>query len=68
MGDTWSLLLSLVVGSIGLAYSIYGKRQSNLTARYCGLAMMIYPYFITNKITVVIVGLVLMILPKYVDL
>jgi hypothetical protein len=42
------LFLSLVIGSIGLALFIYGKRQSRLPQLVGGLLLMAYPYFIGN--------------------
>lgn len=68
MIDTWSLLLGLIFSSIGFAYFIYGKKRDNVVARYSGLALMVYPYFIDNKYYVLGVGMVLMALPKFIDL
>ena len=68
MFDTWTLILGLVFSSIGLGYFIYGKRQSDTVARLSGIALMVYPYFIDNKYAVVIVGIVLMALPKFIEL
>lgn len=66
--DTWSLVLGLIFGSIGLAYFIYGKKRDNVVARYSGLALMVYPYFIDNKYYVLGVGIALMALPKFIEL
>ncbi|MBK6508766.1 MAG: hypothetical protein IPG06_04445 [Haliea sp.] len=66
--DTWSLILGLVFGSIGFGYFIYGKKQANLVARYSGIALMIFPYFVENKYAALVVGVVLMALPKFIQL
>lgn len=66
--DPWSLLLGLVFGSIGLGYFIYGKKQANAVVRYSGLVLMVYPYFIENKFAVLGVGVVIMALPKFIEL
>ena len=63
MPDIPTLLLGLIFGSIGLAYSIYGKRQSNTVARYAGFVLMIPPYFIQSPAGIVAVGILLMALP-----
>jgi len=63
--DTASLLWSLLFGSIGLGYFIYGKKQSNTVVRYVGIALMVYPYFVHNATATVLIGLALMLVPKY---
>lgn len=63
---TASLLWALLFSSIGLGYFIYGKRQARLVIRYVGIVLMIYPYFISNAITMVAIGLALIFLPKFV--
>ncbi len=67
MIDSWSIVFGLIFGSIGLGYFIYGKKQSNIVARYSGIALMFYPYFIDNRYAVLIVGVVLMALPKFIE-
>jgi len=68
LSDTWPLILGLMFGSIGLGYFIYGRRQANVVARFSGLALMIYPFFTANVYAILIVGILLMALPKYLEL
>ena len=68
MFDTWTLVFGLIFSSIGLGYFIYGKKQANVVAQYSGLALMVYPYFIEDKYAVLVVGIVLMALPKFIEL
>ena len=68
MIDTTMLLWSLLFGSIGFGYFIYGKKQSNIVARYTGVLLMIYPYFVTSAVLLVIIGVLLMLVPKFVEL
>lgn len=68
MPDTWTLLLGLIFSSIGLGYYIYGKKQSRPVVRYCGLALMLYPYLIADHFAVFAIGVVLMFLPRFVVL
>jgi hypothetical protein len=63
-----TLLWSLLFGSIGLGYFIYGKKQSALVPLLCGLALMIFPYFVANTITLVAIGVGLMAVPYFVKL
>ena len=46
----WALLSGLLTGLLGMSILIYGKKQTNLAAIGIGLAMCIFPYFITNLI------------------
>jgi len=64
--DTSSLLLGILFGSIGLGYFVYGKKQKLVVPLVCGLALMIFPYFIANAIVLVAVGVALAALPYFV--
>jgi hypothetical protein len=61
--DTTNLLLSLIFGSLGLGFFMYGKNTSNLVPIGVGLLLMIVPYFIPNAIALVIVCLALSAAP-----
>jgi hypothetical protein len=63
--DTSSLLWGLLFGSIGLGFFIYGKKQKTVVPLFCGLALMIFPYFVSNTILLVIVGIVLIAIPYF---
>ena len=43
--DPIVLFLSIVVGSVGLALFIYGKKNARLPQLIVGLALMVFPYF-----------------------
>jgi hypothetical protein len=53
-------LLTLLIGSIGLGYLVFGRKQSNAVALACGVLLMVVPYAISNlpALLVVAVGLV----------
>lgn len=59
------LLWSLLFGSIGMGFFLYGKKQQRLVPLLCGLALMIFPYFVHGAILLVTVGLALMIIPYF---
>ena len=64
--DTSILLWGLLFGSIGLGFFVYGKRQKRVVPLACGVALMIFPYFVSNTVLLVILGLTLMALPYFV--
>ena len=64
--NTSLLLWSLLFSSIGLGFFVYGKKQKAVVPLFCGLGLMIYPYFVSNTILLVAIGVALMALPYFV--
>ncbi|MFL6203574.1 MAG: hypothetical protein ACJ76J_30775 [Thermoanaerobaculia bacterium] len=56
----------MIFGSIGLGFFVYGKKQQAIVPLLCGLALMIFPYFVSNVIVLVVVGVALMAIPYFV--
>ncbi len=65
MYSTTNIFLAMLFGAIGLGYIVYGKTQRRGIALACGVALCAFPYFISNMILVIIIGIVLMIFPFY---
>lgn len=63
MGGAASLLWSVVFGAVGLAYFVYGKKQQMFVPLLCGIGLMVFPYFMSNTIVLVIVGSLLSAIP-----
>lgn len=63
---TASMLWGLLFGSIGTAMFIYGKKQSVFMPMLCGASLVIYPFFVTQTLWLVVVGVVLTGLPYFV--
>lgn len=53
----------VVFGSIGLGFFVYGKKQSAFVPLLSGIALMAYPYFVSNTYLLVSIGIFLTILP-----
>ena len=66
--DASSLLWGLLFGSIGLGFFIYGQRQKMVVPLVCGVALMIFPYFVSNTMLLVILGVALVAIPYFVRL
>ncbi|MCL1478890.1 hypothetical protein MIH18_03890 [Marinobacter sp. M3C] len=66
--DTTELILGLIFSSIGVGYFIYGRKQSNIVTRYCGIALVLYPYLVTDTLALVAVGVGLMLVPRFVEI
>jgi len=63
---TAALLWSLLFGSVGLGFFIYGRRQRAVVPLVCGLLLMVFPYFISNTVLLVLIGFSLMGVPYFV--
>ena len=66
MGSVAGLLWGVVFGSIGLGFFMYGKKQKAIVPLLCGVALMVYPYFVANTMLLVLVGLALVVIPYFV--
>jgi hypothetical protein len=64
--DTSTLLWGLLFGSIGLGFFLYGRKQKTVVPLLTGLALMVFPYFVSNTILLVTVGIVLIAIPYFV--
>ena len=59
------LLWGVVFSSVGLGFFIYGKKQTMIIPLVCGVALMVYPYFMPNTVALVLAGLVLVAIPYF---
>lgn len=66
MEGTSLLIWGMVFGAIGLGFFIYGKKQKAIVPLFTGIALFIFPYFISNVYMLVIVGVILVALPYFV--
>lgn len=63
--STSSIFWGLLFGSIGLGFFLYGKKQQAIVPLLCGLGLMIFPYFVSNTILLVAIGIALSALPYF---
>jgi hypothetical protein len=64
--STALLLWGVLFSSIGVGFFIYGKRQKAPVPLICGLALMLYPYFVSSVSLLVIIGVALVVIPYWV--
>ena len=60
MDPTW-LMLSGVFSLIGFAVFTYGRRRRTATHTAIGIALMAYPYFVSNAYALVGIGVLLLL-------
>lgn len=58
-----TLFMGMIFGSIGMGYFIYGKKQRHAIALMSGIVLCVIPYFISNIIFIIFIGVGLMALP-----
>ena len=63
-----TLMLSILFGSIGAGYFIYGKKQQQCVPLLTGLALCVYPYFLSNGYAIAVVGILLTVVPWFIRL
>jgi len=63
-----SLIVGVISGAFGMAYIVYGKRQSKIVPAVAGVLLCIYPYFIENLYAQCALGALLLAAPFVVDL
>jgi len=61
--DTASIFWGLLFGSIGAGFFIYGKKQGKPVPLLCGIALAVFPYFVSNLLGLVALGIVLCAIP-----
>ena len=66
MDDTSTLIWGMIFGSIGLGFFLYGKKQKAIVPLVTGIALFVFPYFITDLYLLILTGTVLTVLPYFV--
>ena len=66
MDSTAQIVWGIIFGSIGLGYFIYGKKQQVAMPMICGLGLMVYPYFVSNTLLLVLIGAALSAIPYFI--
>lgn len=62
------LIWGMVFGSIGLGFFIYGKKQKAVVPLLVGIALFVFPYFISDVYLLVFTGTALVVTPYFVRL
>ena len=54
-----NLIAGLVFGTIGMVAFMYGKKEKNYRPLSIGIALMVYPMFISNTVWSIVIGIAL---------
>ena len=64
--ETTKIFFFILVSIVGAGYVYTGKKSSNYMFILSGILMMIFPYFISDPIVVVLVSLTLILGPFFI--
>ena len=62
------LFFGLAFGCIGSGFLLYGRKQARPVPLVCGLLLVLVPFFVSNTVALVVIGIVLMAIPYFVRL
>jgi len=63
-----ALLWGVVFGSVGFGFFWYGKKQHAMVPLVCGVGLMTIPYFVSNLVLLVAIGVAFIVLPYFLRL
>jgi hypothetical protein len=63
MEGAGALFWGMVFGAFGVGYFIYGRKQRRLVPLFCGIALVVFPYFVSGTLPTVLVGAALLAAP-----
>ena len=61
------LVVGIISGAFGMAYIVYGKRQSKFVPVISGMLLCVYPWFTENLVALCAIGAVLVAAPFVAD-
>ena len=57
----------LLLGAFALIYFVYGKMNGAVVPLMRGVDLMVFPYFISGLFPLILVGLILILLPRFIQ-
>ena len=63
--DVTSMMLSVFFGALGAGYALYGRRQRALVPLASGVALIVFPYFVTGGLMTLVIGAAIAAVPYF---
>ncbi len=60
------MIWAMLFGAIGVGFFSYGKKQKAIVPLFSGIALFLFPYFISNVFALIITGAILIALPYFI--
>jgi len=58
-----TLFLGLLFGAVGTVYLALAKKEHDVTYLFCGVALIVYPYFVENVALIIVIGIAISLIP-----
>ena len=58
--DPGSMLLSMLISSVGFVAFVYGKRQERIPQLAAGIVLLVYPYFVSSMLLMALIAVVVL--------
>jgi hypothetical protein len=62
-----SLVIGIISGAFGMAYIVYGRRQSRIVPVLAGVLLCVYPWFTDDPLLLGVIGALLLAAPFVTD-
>ncbi|MCJ8297102.1 MAG: hypothetical protein MJK15_22145 [Colwellia sp.] len=62
------MIWSVLFGGIGIGFFLYGKKQGAIVPLCTGLALFVFPYFMTSVAMLLVLGVILVAIPYFIKL
>jgi len=62
-----NLLIGIIASAFGVAYIVYGRRQTKFVPLIAGVSLCAYSYFIDSWVWLCVVGVLLLAAPFVID-
>jgi predicted membrane protein len=67
--DSASIMVwSILFGGIGMGSFVYGRKQKAIISFCIGLLFFVFPYFMPSVIMLIFVGVVLVVIPDFINI
>ncbi|CAA0125108.1 Uncharacterised protein [Halioglobus japonicus] len=66
MGSEYHIVWAMLFGAVGFGYFWYGRKQQAAVPFVSGIALFVFPYFVSNVYALVGIGFALMALPYFI--
>jgi hypothetical protein len=60
-------IFGIFSGAVGMAYIVYGKRQTKFVPVLAGVLLCAYPYFVEGWLWLGVIGVILLAAPFVID-
>ena len=58
-----TIILGLLLGAVGMVFLALARKEHDPTYLFCGVALIIYPYFVENVLLIILIGAALIAIP-----